>query len=229
MQTNQHLLQSPVSYGAPVEQAGLVVYGVHGRGQAPEFMMEVADRVDLPDVAWLLPAAHDQSWYPQSFLAALNENQPALDDALETVRTHLDGVRGRRDGPPVVVFGFSQGACLLSEYLLRNQPNLAGAVLHTGGYLGPSERDWAVSDRFTMADLTVRMFTARNDSWVPLHRVEATGLAFRSLGATVELTVYDDPDHHVNDDSVDALRRYFRQVTGSSPGHKATGPQPAGH
>ncbi|MDN3482406.1 phospholipase [Arthrobacter sp. APC 3897] len=229
MKTNQHLLQNPVNYGAPMEQARLMVYGVHGRSQAPEFMMEVADRVDLPGVAWLLPAAHDQSWYPQSFLAPLTENQPALDNALETVRTHLDGVLGRREGPPVVVFGFSQGACLLSEYLLRDQPGLAGAVLHTGGYLGPSERDGAVSDLVTMADLSVRMFTARNDSWVPLQRVEATRSAFRSLGATVELTVYDDPEHHVNDDSVGALRRYLRQVAGLSPGHNATGDQPAGH
>lgn len=217
MQTNPHLTQAPLQHGAPLEEASLVVYAVHGRGQTPAFMARVADRVDLPEVAWVLPAAHDHSWYPQGFLAPIEENQPALNHALQTVRTHL-GVLLGQDGPPVVVLGFSQGACLLSEYLLEDRPRLSGVVLHTGGYLGPSEREWTASPQSDLAGLTVEMFTAQEDAWVPIHRVEATSLAFRSLGATVELTVYDDPDHHLNDDSIRMIRRYLRSRTAPSVG-----------
>lgn len=209
MPTNPHLTHEPVQHGAPPGSASLVVYAVHGRGQSPAFMAEVADRIDLPGVAWVLPEAHGSSWYPQGFLAPLAENQPDLDHALETVRAHTRALL-EPDGPPVAVLGFSQGACLLSEWLLREQPRLAGAVLHTGGYLGPDERTWDASPGRGLSDQVVEMFTAREDAWVPLHRVEATGDAFRSLGATVELTVYDDPDHHLNDDSVRRIRRYLR-------------------
>nr|WP_231710073.1 phospholipase [Arthrobacter zhangbolii] len=191
----------------------MVVYAVHGRGQSPDFMKDVADRVDLPDLAWVLPAAHNKSWYPQSFLAPIEDNQPELDVALETVRSHLAVLLGR-DGPPVGVLGFSQGACLLSEYLLRERPPLAGAVLHTGGYLGPAPRAWPVNP--DLSGLAVELLTSQDDAWVPLHRVEATALAFRSLGATVELTTYDDPEHHLNDDSIRMIRRYLRQRTSSS-------------
>ena len=233
MPSNPHLSREPLWYGPPVGDAALVVYAVHGRGQAPDFMMEVADRVGLPDVAWVLPAAHNHSWYPQGFLAPLEENQPELGDALAAVRTHLDVLLGQT-GPPVGVLGFSQGACLLSEYLLQDRPRLAGAVLHTGGYLGPSEREWDVALDPGLAGLAVELFTAQDDDWVPLHRVEATALAFRSLGASVELTSYDDPEHHLNDDSIRRIRRYLSHRTawaaGQEPpaGDNGTKPSSAG-
>lgn len=210
MPFNPHLSQDPLWYG-PAD-ASLVVYAVHGRGQSPDFMKDVADRVDLPDLAWVLPAAHNNSWYPQSFLAPVEDNQPELGDALEAVRTHLADLLDR-DGP-VGVLGFSQGACLLSEYLLQERPPVAGAVLHTGGYLGPAQRDWPPDPHLT--GLAVELLTSRDDAWVPLHRVEATALAFRSLGATVALTTYDDPEHHLNDDSIRIIRRYLRQRTATS-------------
>lgn len=210
MPTNPHLTHEPLRHGAPPGSAALVVYAVHGRGQSPAFMAELADRIDLPGVAWVLPQAHGSSWYPQGFLAPLAENQPELDHALETVRAHTRPLL-EQDGPPVAVLGFSQGACLLSEWLLRDQPRLAGAVLHTGGYLGPDERTWDASPGRGLSGQVVELLTAREDAWVPLHRVQATGDAFRSLGATVELTVYDDPEHHLNDDSVRRIRRYLQR------------------
>lgn len=209
MSSNMHLAHQPTHHGAPPESAALIVYAVHGRGQSPAFMAEIADRVDLPNVAWLLPQAHEFSWYPQSFLAPTQQNQPHLDHALDAVRVHTQPLLAE-DTPPMVVLGFSQGACLLSEWLLRDQPRLAGAVLHTGGYLGPTERNWDATAERGLSGQVVEMFTAQEDAWVPLHRVEATSSAFHSLGATVELTVYDDPDHHLNDDSIRMIRRYLQ-------------------
>ncbi|MCJ8504031.1 phospholipase [Kocuria flava] len=209
MHPNPHLDLELTHHGAHPDEADLVVYAAHGRGQTPDYMARVADRIGLDGVAWVLPAAHDSTWYPQGFLAPEADNQPRLDQALEAVDTHLRELLapGR---PPVVALGFSQGACLLAEHLLRARPRLAGAVLHTGGYVGPAEKDWTAVPGRRLSDLVVEMFTAQEDDWVPLHRVEATGAALRALGATVELTVYDDPEHHLNDDSVHMIRRYLR-------------------
>lgn len=202
--SNLHLHQEPVLRGAPAGSARTIVYAVHGRGQSPAFMAEVADRVDLDGIAWILPAAHGGSWYPQSFLAPPEENQPWLDEALDTVRMHLE--RFARPDADLVVLGFSQGACLLSEFLLREQPELDGAILHTGGYAGPEERAWPALDGGGLSGLRVDMFSSRQDAWVPLTRVQATAQALRALGCRVQLNVYDDTEHHLNADSIAAIR-----------------------
>ncbi|MEU6228021.1 hypothetical protein [Streptomyces sp. NPDC047042] len=208
---NPHLTRPPLLHGAPLDRAGLVVYAVHGRGQGPGFMIEQADRVHLPGVAWVVPGADADTWYPRGFLAPLEENQPRLDQALETVRTHLADLE--RMGWParnVVLFGFSQGACLLSEYLLRDQPVCAGAFLHTGGHLGPEAKPWPAGPENGLAGTEIVLLCANEDEFVPLVRAERTAGALASLGARIELTTYDDPLHHLNEDSVVRLRRMLR-------------------
>lgn len=209
MTMNPHLSTPPVPYGASWEETGVVVYAVHGRGQTPATMMSIARRVDAEGVRWIMPSAHEGSWYPEAFLQPLEANQPRLDQALDVVSQHLTALRA--DAPPntpLVLFGFSQGACLLSEYLLREQTACAGAVLHTGGYIGPEEHNWSKrSDE--LIGLPVLMATAIEDDWVPLHRVEATARAFAELGARVELNQYDDSEHHINEDSIIRLRKFL--------------------
>ncbi|MFF9036050.1 alpha/beta hydrolase [Streptomyces sp. NPDC014892] len=208
---NPHLARPPLLYGAPLDRAGLVVYAVHGRGQGPGFMVEQAERVNLPGVAWVVPGADSDTWYPRGFLAPLEENQPHLDHALDTVRAHLADLEGMgwaaRD---VVLFGFSQGACLLSEYLLREQPSCAGAFLHTGGHLGPVAKPWSARPDSGLPGTEIVLLCAQEDEFVPLVRAERTAGALASLGARIELTTYDDPLHHLNEDSVVRLRRMLR-------------------
>jgi phospholipase/carboxylesterase len=207
--TNPHLATPPVHYGAPQTQADVVVYAVHGRGQSPTFMESLAQHVDLDGACWIMPSAHENSWYPEGFLQPMETNQPRLDQALDAVSQHLASLRADI-GPrtPLVLLGFSQGACLLSEYILREQPNCAGAVLHTGGYIGPEEHGWSKRGD-GLSGLPILMGTAVEDAWVPLHRVEATARALSELGARIELNEYDDPEHHINDDSMVRLRKFL--------------------
>ena len=204
---NPHLARQPVLLGAPLHQARTVVYAVHGRGQGAGFMVEQAERVGVLGVAWVLPQAHEDSWYPLSFLEPSTANQPYLDQSLEMVGVHAaDLVRMGRDPGATVLFGFSQGACLLAEYLLRVQPRCAGAFLHTGGYVGADHRPWArVGDGLSGAE--VILHCAEDDEFVPLSRVQETAGALAGVSARIELTTYDDPVHHLNEDSIVRLRR----------------------
>ncbi|MER6562318.1 hypothetical protein ABT300_32210 [Streptomyces sp. NPDC001027] len=208
---NPHLAAPPVLHGAPLDQAGLVVYAVHGRTQGPGFMIEQADRVNLPGVAWVCPRADADTWYPQSFLVPLKENQPRLDHALDMVRTHLaDLARMGWASQDVVLFGFSQGACLLTEHLLREQPSHASAFLHTGGYLGPDARPWTAASDSGLPGTEIVLLCAEEDEFVPLSRAQESAGALASLGGKVEFTTYDDPLHHLNEDSIVRLRRMLR-------------------
>ncbi|WP_122261242.1 alpha/beta hydrolase [Ornithinimicrobium cerasi] len=212
---NPHLTPAPVTLGPPAPQAGVVVYAVHGRGQSVSFMEDLAQRVALPDVAWVLPAAAGGTWYPEPFLRPMSQNEPRLGQAREAVRQHLAQVREGAGVVPVVVLGFSQGACLLAEHLLDEQPPVAGAVLHTGGYLGPDEHAWPDREG-VLRDVPVLMSTAQADAWVPMHRVEATARALAGLGARVTLDVYDDEEHHVNDNAVERIRGFLRRLSGGT-------------
>ncbi|MBE1515078.1 alpha/beta hydrolase [Nesterenkonia halotolerans] len=203
----------PVHHGADLEDARLVVYGVHGRTQSPAAWIELAARLEMEGICWFLPEAAENSWYPGRFMEPLESNQPQLGQALDVLEGQLSALLERRDagGAPVVVLGFSQGACLLAEYLLTRQPAVDGAVLHTGGYLGPRPRDFTKVPSARMSSISVELFCADEDPWVPLHRAKETATAFESLVASTTLSVYRDSEHHISDDAARRLADYLRR------------------
>ncbi|KIH99528.1 hypothetical protein LP52_06460 [Streptomonospora alba] len=209
MSDNPHLAVPRSHHGAPVDEAGVIVYAAHGRGQSAEYMRDLARRVGLDGAAWVLPNAADHTWYPGGFMQPARENEPRLGQALETVEAHTAELSAAQ--APLVALGFSQGACLLAEYLLTRRPALAGAILHTGGYTGPHEREWDGGGA-GLVGLPVLMASAEKDPWVPLHRVHATASGLSRLGAHVACDVYDDTEHRVNDDAVDRIRTFLRRI-----------------
>ncbi|MBO0596679.1 PE-PPE domain-containing protein [Nesterenkonia sp. E16_7] len=200
-----------VHHGVAAEDARIVVYGVHGRTQSPQFFIDLAARLELEGVCWWLPAAADHSWYPGKFMEQLEANQPQLDQALGVIQDQLSQLLQARDagGAPVVVFGFSQGACLLAEHLLVSQPGVDGALLHTGGYLGPRPRSFAPAPDPGLSGLAVELFCADEDPWVPLHRVKDTAAAFEGLAGVTTLSVYRDEEHHITEDAAARIREYL--------------------
>jgi phospholipase/carboxylesterase len=213
MAGNPHLEQEWLRWGEPLASASIVVYAVHGRGGSPEDMADVLKRIAVPGIHAVLPAAADHTWYPQGFLAPFDANQPALDNALATVEAHRARLEGEGVSPGrLALLGFSQGACLLAEHLLRTRRRCAGAVILTGGYIGPDAHPWP--EDLGLVGMPVLMTTARDDEWVPLARFEETVTAFRSVGAQVESHVDDDPFHQVNDDMLLEAHRFLGGLAG---------------
>ncbi|WP_342660460.1 hypothetical protein Rruber_00400 [Rhodococcus ruber] len=214
MTTNPHLRNALVVHGdGDLAHADLVVYAVHGRHQRSSFMSETADRIAAPGVIYALPEASAGSWYPQSFLQDRESNEPLVGFALDAVDTHLNWLEEQGVSPErTVLLGFSQGACLLAEYLLQSGHRYAGAALLTGGYLGPVEQSWA-ADGKDLDGMPVLLTTSARDEWVPLSRVHATTESFVELGAAVQLHVDDDPEHRINDAVVGYVRRFLTTLT----------------
>jgi poly(3-hydroxybutyrate) depolymerase len=137
MSENPHKTVPITVEGTPLESAPLALVMVHGRSLNAAYMREnVAARLDRADLAYVLPEADENSWYPESFLRPIEENQPRLDWALE----RLDDVRqllanaGVKDHH-IVWLGFSQGACLVSEYVARSSRHFGAMVCFTGGLI----------------------------------------------------------------------------------------------
>jgi phospholipase/carboxylesterase len=198
--------------GAPIGDASLTVVLVHGRTLDPAYMREhVAERLDRPDATYVYPAADGNSWYPESFLRPIDENEPRLGwalDRIDDVRKMLGqgGVMEDR----IVWIGFSQGACLLAEYVARSPLRFAGLVCFTGGLIGPSEPNLT---RPTRVDGLPTLFTSSDiDEFVPLSRVEETVQIFRTAGAQVEVGITQGTPHEIPAESIERCKTLLGQV-----------------
>lgn len=210
--TDPHASTAGVRLGAEVGEADAAVILVHGRGGSPEGMAEFARVLDRPGTAWIAPRARAGTWYPQSFLAPLEANQPWLDSALGTLGRMVEQLQ-REDGlgpERTLLLGFSQGACLATEFMARMATRWGGLAALSGGLIGPpgTPRAYAGSLRGTPA-----FFGCGDpDPHIPRERVEESGRVYSELGANVEVRIYPGLGHAVNADEVDEVRRMLQAL-----------------
>jgi predicted esterase len=109
-----------VQAGAPLGRAKGAVVMLHGRGAEAEGMLSLAGALAQADLAYFAPQAAERSWYPYSFLAPIERNEPYLSSALGALDALVGAPRVQGFAPSrIVLLGFSQGACLALEYAAR--------------------------------------------------------------------------------------------------------------
>lgn len=196
-----HEGQPIVEAGVPLGESRIVVIMVHGRNAAPANILDLARRFERPNLTYLAPAAANRTWYPQSFMADLARNEPGVSSGLEVLRTLVERIETA--GVPrsrIMLAGFSQGACLVSEFAVRHASRFGGILVFSGGAIGPVGTRWDVGDNFE--DTPVFLGCSDNDAHVPEVRVRETADVFTRLGADVTLRIYPDMGHLVNDDEI---------------------------
>src|SRR5262245_43539781 len=112
--------QPVLTAGPALKESRAALVLLHGRGASAESILSLYDALGAPRCTAIAPQAAAHTWYPQSFLAPIPANQPWLDSALRRVETIVQdilaqGVPSERIG----LLGFSQGACLTTEYVAR--------------------------------------------------------------------------------------------------------------
>ena len=108
----------------------------------------------------------------------------------------------------VVLIGFSQGACLLAEYVARHPARYGGVAVLTGGLIGPPGTTW---DGPSLESTPILLATSDVDEWVPIGRVEETRTVLTERGADVRWRVYTGMEHVVNDDEVALVAEMLRE------------------
>ena len=212
MTDDPHASQPVLWRGLDPSTARLVVVLVHGRGASAESIFTLADQFEVADVAYVAPEAADQTWYPYSFLAPMDQNEPKLSSALGRLEGVVDDVM-RRGIPSsrIALVGFSQGACLALEFTARHAQRYAAIAGLSGGLIGPpgTPRDYAG----TFAQTPVFLGCSDVDAHVPAERVHESAVVFKRLGAAVDERIYPGMGHTVNRDELDAVRA----LLGASP------------
>ena len=201
-----HSGQRIVTMGAPVGQGKGVVVMVHGRGAAPENILDLVPRLDRPEFSYVAPAAANNSWYPYSFLADTANNEPWLSSALVMLKALVEDIVS--NGMPrsrILLLGFSQGACLTCEFAVRNAARYGGVIAYTGGLIGPPGTTWDYNGSFD--DTPVFLGSSDVDSHVPKSRVDESAAVFTRMGAAVIERIYPGMGHIVNDDEISFTQR----------------------
>jgi phospholipase/carboxylesterase len=195
-----------------------VVILIHGRGQDPHDLEDmIVARIGLPEVGYLAPQAADRTWYPFGFMMPVKQNQPHLDFALARIAALADELA--RQGIPIeeqVIFGFSQGACLASEYVLSRGRRVAALCAFTGGLIGPDGMTWEAAGAL-FDGMPVLLGGASHDPWVPAARMLETAEVFRRLGARVDAPIYPSAVHEINDDQIGRARAILTEILESRP------------
>src|SRR4051794_10376112 len=115
--TGPHQGQPLVWAGRLLEEAAGAVVMVHGRGATAESILELRHELRRPDLACAAPQAAGYSWYPYSFLAPMEKNEPGLSSGLARLGEVLAELEAAGIPPErTVLLGFSQGACLTLEF-----------------------------------------------------------------------------------------------------------------
>jgi predicted esterase len=194
-----------IAAGASPDAAKAAVILIHGRGATPESMLPLAEAFGRDDIRYLAPRARHNSWYPHRFLEPIEANEPWLSSALGVVgslvgQLQAEGFASERIG----IIGFSQGACLTSEFIARNARRYGMAGVLTGGLIGPegTPRDYAGS----LDGTPVFIGSSDVDLHIPLGRVHETCDVLTRIGAEVDMRIYPGFGHSVNEDEVEAVK-----------------------
>jgi phospholipase/carboxylesterase len=195
--------------GAPLGVARGAMILVHGRGAGAEGMLGLADAFETNDIAYVAPQARSGSWYPQSFLAPIAQNEPYLSNALKTLSDVVEDLeRQAMPSERIVLLGFSQGACLALEFAARNARRFGGVVSLSGGLIGPegTSRDYAGS----LAGTPTFLGCSDVDFHIPLKRVHESTDVLTNLGGNVTEIIYPGMGHTIVQDEVEHVKKILK-------------------
>ena len=206
-----HQGQQVFTAGRPLAEAQAAMILLHGRGATAVSILELAKELYHPAFTYLAPQATGNTWYPYSFLAPMAQNEPGLSSGLQAIADLVNQVE--EAGIPterIVLAGFSQGACLASEFMARNARRFGGLLAFSGGLIGPpgTSRGYAGS----LAGTPVFLGCSDVDFHIPLERVEETAVTLANLGANVNKQIYPNMGHTIVQAEIDQANRIVQAI-----------------
>lgn len=204
--------EQPVRHaGAPIEDARLAVIMLHGRGASASDMIGLSRQLTAADVAYLVPEASERTWYPYSFLAPIEQNEPSLSSALRLIARLVDDLHDQGfSSDRVALLGFSQGACLALEFAARHARRYAAIAALSGGLIGPpgTPRNYPGS----LAGTPAFLGCSDVDAHIPLERVRESSAVLQAMGAAVDERIYPGMGHTVNQDELQAVNALLAET-----------------
>jgi predicted esterase len=207
--TDPHAGQPVLSAGEALSRARVAMVMVHGRGATAESILTMVPSLDEASVAYLAPQARGNTWYPFSFLSPISQNEPGITSGMRAIERVLAMVEAA--GIPLdrtLLLGFSQGACLATEFVARHARRYGGVAGLSGGLIGPegTPRDYPGS----LLGTPVFLGCSDIDSHIPAERVRESADVLGKLGGDVTMRLYAGMGHTVNEDELKTIQSMLR-------------------
>ena len=172
--------------GKPLQEADKALIMIHGRGAYARDILGIASHLNVQEYALFAPEATNNTWYPYSFMAPPEQNEPWLSSALNLVKEAVDAATEQGISAENIYFlGFSQGACLALEFVARNAKKFGGVVALTGGLIGDKIEQDNYPGNFNRTPIF--MGTGNPDPHVPIERVKESAIILEKMNAKVHL------------------------------------------
>jgi phospholipase/carboxylesterase len=204
-------MTNTLQVGTPLASAQGAMILLHGRGGTAADILELGRAVAPENWALLAPQAPGNTWYPNSFLAPRKQNEPFLSSALARVKSTVDmaldaGITSKH----IVIAGFSQGACLSTEFVGQNPQRWGGLLVFTGGLIGPLNEPITLSG--DLAGTPVLLSSGDPDPHVPWVRVEESADLLAGIGGQVIIRRYPGRPHTVSEAELAEARTLLKMI-----------------
>jgi phospholipase/carboxylesterase len=198
----QLIMSEIISAGLPLDQASKVAILIHGRGASASGILTLRDHLNLDDFAVLAPEAVGNSWYPYSFMAPEESNEPAYSLAIQQLRDITDDLYNTGfTSEQIYLIGFSQGACLSLEFSARFAKKYGGVIAFTGGLIGQKIQSEKYSGSFEQTPVFIG--SSKQDFHVPLERIKLSAELLVQMTANVKTLIFEDSNHTIRKEETD--------------------------
>ncbi|UNK38266.1 alpha/beta hydrolase [Shinella sp. H4-D48] len=207
---------TPLLLGASPGEALVHCVFIHGRTQSPEDMVEqVISKLNVPGVAFVLPRARGNSWYDARATDVLTEHtRKQLEQSVAYVRQLVGDLPGTRDhARPLLIGGFSQGACLAIEYAMRHGPWSGALASLTGCRVGTPDCDRPFAD---LDRLPAYLTGSDKDPWIPVDAFAQAAAALARARASLHCDVLPDRSHEVSATEIAQFEKMLRGLSHQS-------------
>lgn len=198
--------------GADAESATAAMILIHGRGASADSILMLADEFDAPELHYVAPQASGHQWYPFSFLAPTDKNEPGLSSGLQAISDIIDELESKGiKKENIILLGFSQGACLTSEFVARHPAKYGGLIALSGGLIGDTVSAQNYSG--SLEQSPVFLGCSNIDPHIPKERVDESEKILEGLNGNVTKSIYKGMGHTVNEDEISEVKKIIRHVT----------------
>jgi predicted esterase len=202
-----HQDQAIARAGTNIAEANRAMIMIHGRGASAESIITLSEHFKhTEDMAFVAPQASGHTWYPFSFLAPPAQNQPGINSGLQAIHNLVNELN--KEGIPnthIYILGFSQGACLASEYVARHPDKYGGLFALSGGLIGDSIN--IDSYEGDLQNTPIFLGCSDVDPHIPKARVDESEAVLQSLNGDVTKKIYSGMGHLVNEDEINEINR----------------------
>jgi phospholipase/carboxylesterase len=204
-----HEGQKIIYAGSGVEDADTAMILLHGRGADAESMKGVVSEIYMEGMTYVIPQATNYTWYPRRFIEKREVNEPGISSGLTLIESIINALIERNIRQEnIYVLGFSQGACLATDFMANHQGRFGGLFALSGGLIG---------DELNMHDYQgdleqtpVFFGCSDRDLHIPEERIHESARIFENLNANVTKRLYPDMGHTISLDELYMIKKNLK-------------------